>query len=70
MKHTSQPLTPVLLTVDQACAVGGFGRTKFYEFVNAGLIRTVKIGAKGVRVPTSEMNALPARLLDQGEAAA
>ena len=69
MKYQPSPIAPVLLTVDQACMVGGFGRTQFYKFVNAGLIHTVKIGPKGVRVPTSEMTSLPDRLRDHGEAA-
>ena len=69
MKIQPSTIDPVLLTVDQACAVGGFGRTHFYKMVRAGLIQPVKIGPKGVRVPTSEMHALPARLRDQDEVA-
>lgn len=68
MKHESAPITPVLLTVDQACVAASIGRTQFYKFVNAGLIHTVKIGSKGVRVPASELVALPGRLLEQAAA--
>ena len=67
MKIEPSPMSPVLLTVDQACAVGGFGRTHFYKLVHAGLIQPVKIGPKGVRVPTSEMTSLPDRLRDHPE---
>jgi excisionase family DNA binding protein len=69
MKQDSATIPPVLLTVDQACTVGGVGRTQFYKFVHAGLIRTVKIGNKGTRVPTSEMQALPGRLLEREQSA-
>ena len=69
MKHESAPIPPVLLTVDQACAAASIGRTQFYKFINAGLIQTVKIGSKGVRVPASEVAALPGRLLEREAAA-
>lgn len=70
MKHNSQSIPPVLLTVDQYCVAASIGRTQFYKFVSAGLISTVKIGRKGVRVPASELAALPGRLLDREQAAA
>lgn len=53
---------PVLVTVPQACQLAAIGRTQFYAFVKAGLIRTVRIGKKGVRVEVSELRALPDRL--------
>ena len=34
------------LTVDETCKAIGIGRTKFYELVNAGKLKTVKIGKR------------------------
>lgn len=62
MAHTSPTVPKVAATVPEACASLGIGRTQFYEFVKAGIIRPVKIGAKGVRVPVSELHAAIERL--------
>jgi hypothetical protein len=32
--------------VKEACAIGGFGRSKLYEVVGLGLVRAVKLGSK------------------------
>lgn len=40
------PLKPILVTVPTALAVTGVGRTKFYELVKEGRIRTVAIGRR------------------------
>ena len=56
------PVPTTMLTVDQFLAATNIGRTHFYALRNQGLIRTVKIGSRGVRVPASEAVALPERL--------
>jgi excisionase family DNA binding protein len=40
------PLKPITVTVATALAVTGIGRTKFYELVKEGRIRTVAIGRR------------------------
>jgi excisionase family DNA binding protein len=40
------PLKPITVTVTAALAVTGLGRTKFYELVKAGRIKTVAIGRR------------------------
>jgi excisionase family DNA binding protein len=39
-------LKPITVTVPTALSVTGIGRTKFYELVKAGRIRTVPIGRR------------------------
>lgn len=39
-------LKPITVTVPTALAITGLGRTKFYELVKAGRIRTVSIGRR------------------------
>jgi excisionase family DNA binding protein len=39
-------LKPITVTVSTALAVTGIGRTKFYELVKEGRIRTVAIGRR------------------------
>lgn len=68
MKH--EPIPQVLASVDQACLALGIGRTAFYRLVNEGVIKTVKIGPKGTRVPVSELEAVPERLRQRSEGAA
>jgi len=68
MKH--EPIPQVLATVDQACLALGVGRTQFYRFVRDGIVRPVKIGRAGTRVPVSELEAVPDRLREREAAAA
>lgn len=42
----------MLLTIPEACATIRIGRTKFYQLLNAGEIKAVKIGKKTL-VPQS-----------------
>jgi excisionase family DNA binding protein len=42
----------MLLTIPEACAMIRIGRTKFYQLLNAGEIKAVKIGKKTL-VPQS-----------------
>jgi len=37
---------PPYVAVKQACALGGFGRSKLYELLGLGLVRAVKLGTK------------------------
>jgi excisionase family DNA binding protein len=46
-------LKPITVTVATAFAVTGLGRTKFYELVKAGRIRTVAIGRRTLVVYAS-----------------
>lgn len=46
-------LKPITVTVATALAVTGLGRTKFYELVRAGRIRTVSIGRRTLVVYAS-----------------
>lgn len=53
-----QAVTPLLYSVNDSCAaLGGIGRTWFYEQIKAGRIRTVKLGARTM-VPASEIDRL------------
>jgi len=47
-------------------SLGGIGQTKFYELVNAGRIRTVKIGTRTL-VPESELQRLVGELLAEAK---
>lgn len=39
-------LKPLTVTVPTALALTQLGRTKFYDLINAGKIKTVKIGSR------------------------
>ena len=54
----SEP-APELLTLKEAQAILGFGKTKMYEVINSGAIRTIDV-SKGERKPG------PHRIGDQG----
>ena len=43
---TTIPVEPEALSVDQACAVVGLGKTKFYEIVAAGTLKTRRLGRR------------------------
>ena len=40
------PVEPEALSVEQACAIANFGRTKFYEIVAAGNLKTRRLGRR------------------------
>ena len=69
MKPTNL-IEPVMVTVDEACAALNVGRTHFYAMVSDGLISTVRIGPKRVRVPVDELKAVPHRLRERAANAA
>ncbi len=62
-------MNPVLLPVypDAGKALGGLGRTKVYELITTGELRTVKIGRRRF-VPASAVEEYVARLEQQGAA--
>jgi excisionase family DNA binding protein len=41
-----QPMQPVTLTINDACAAIGIGRTLAYELIKSGDLRTIKIGKR------------------------
>lgn len=59
-------ITPLLLTVKQAAALLGIGRSTLYELLDAGQLRSVKVGASR-RVPLQEVHGYIDRLLDAEE---
>jgi excisionase family DNA binding protein len=61
-------MQPVLLPVsDTGKALGGLGRTKVFELIKSGELRTVKIGRRRF-VPASAVEEYVARLERQGAA--
>ena len=38
--------SPVLLSISQTCEITGLGRTKLYEEIRTGRLRSVKVGAR------------------------
>lgn len=51
----SQPSPPILVTVQDAADLLGIGRTKLYELILNGEIRTVTIG-RARRVPVAALH--------------
>jgi excisionase family DNA binding protein len=43
--------TKFALSVAEACAAGGFGKTAFYEAIKSGALRAVKHGKRTVVLP-------------------
>lgn len=62
-------MNPVLLPVypDAGKALGGLGRTKVYELITSGELRTVKIGRRRF-VPAAAVEEYVSRLEQQGAA--
>jgi excisionase family DNA binding protein len=58
----SSPVQKLLVTISEAGDSLGVKRSTIYEFIRCGKIRTVKIGTRGIRVPTSEL----ARFVNEG----
>lgn len=51
-------IKPIMVTVAMALAVTGLGRTKFYELVKEGRIRTREIGRRTL-VVYADLESLP-----------
>lgn len=47
-------VTPLLLTIDQTCAVLSTSRAHLYRLLGRGLLRPVKIG-RNIRFPVTEV---------------
>ena len=62
-------MQPILLPIypDAGQALGGLGRTKVYELITSGELRTVKIGRRRF-VPATAVEEYVARLEQQGAA--
>lgn len=52
--YTSLDDLPIVLTVEQMRKILQIGRNKAYNMINAGEIRTIKIG-EHTRIPKSEL---------------
>lgn len=48
---------PIAVRIKEACRLTGIGRSKLYELIAAGEIRTVKVGSMTL-VPVSGLRAL------------
>jgi excisionase family DNA binding protein len=46
-------LKPITVTVETALKISGLGRTKLYELINAGTIKTITIGRRRLVVYAS-----------------
>jgi excisionase family DNA binding protein len=67
--HEAKPLTPPLaLTVRNACALSGIGRTLLYKLIDTGQLRRVKVG-KRTLIPFDDLQKLVAPREANGEAA-
>jgi len=55
-------MMPLLLTVPQAAAALGLSRATFYRLIQAGQLKTVKIGGRRL-VPPSSLEGYVARLV-------
>ena len=55
MASDDKPSEQLLLTVTQAGALLGFGRSTVYELIKEGQIPVVRLGPRRVRVPRREL---------------
>ncbi len=56
----------VLLTVREACEALSIGRTKLNELLRSNRLKGVKIGERGIRVPSSEIERFVAEGIGEG----
>lgn len=42
---SSAPMRPITVRIREACRITGIGRTKMYELIQAGHLKTIKVGA-------------------------
>ncbi|MGH8898778.1 MAG: excisionase family DNA-binding protein [Egibacteraceae bacterium] len=62
-------MSKLLLKPEEAAALIGVGRSKMYELIAAGAVKSVKIGALR-RVPATALDDYVAALIEQTEGAA
>ncbi len=48
--HDNKELEPLTVTIPVGCKLIGVGNTKFYELINQGKIKTIKIGRRRLAV--------------------
>ena len=53
---STPPPEPIAVRIKEACRLTGIGRSKLYELIAAGEIRTVKVGSMTL-VPVSGLRA-------------
>lgn len=53
-----------LLRIPEAAAELSIGRSRLYELIQAGDIHAVKIGSRGVRIPSAELDRFVADRLE------
>jgi predicted DNA-binding transcriptional regulator AlpA len=46
MQPRASPSEPLVVSVDEGRRMAGIGRTKFYELINEGRVKTVTIGRR------------------------
>jgi excisionase family DNA binding protein len=46
-------MEPIALTIPDAAKASGLGRTKVYELINAGLLRSKRVGGRRVVLVSS-----------------
>lgn len=69
MKASAMPGTSRMLRPEEAARHAGIGRTKMYELIRTGQVRSVKIG-RSRRIPVDALDRYIDALLDeQGKAA-
>jgi excisionase family DNA binding protein len=57
LAHSPPPVEKQGYSVDEACYATGVRRTKLYDLIKQGRIRSVKIGARTI-IPKSEIDRL------------
>lgn len=59
-----------LLRIPEAAAELSIGRSRLYELIQAGELRAVKIGSRGVRIPDAELDRFVAERMSESRKAA
>lgn len=49
----NQQLKPITITINEALRVSGLGRTKLYELIGSGTLKTITIGRRRLVVYAS-----------------
>ena len=66
MDRKSETLPRKFYRIPEAAEILGLGKSKTYELVQSGAIRTVRVG-RAVRVPVSAIDEFAERLESEGE---
>ncbi len=53
MQAQNNRLKPITVTINIGSEVSGLGRTKLYELINSGKIKTIKVGKRRLIVYSS-----------------